>query len=135
VAVGVDIVHAQFNNDTGAAKYGYQVLSAVATSVTGAEDVSEASTSLLPISGSSTVNTFGGGLVIIPHYANTANQKFTVSLSGANLDGSTTSGILFRFFCSVWEDNSAISEIDLFPELGTNFVAGTVFGLYGVGLA
>ncbi len=133
VAAGVDIVDAQFNNDTGA-NYGYQLLTAVGTTVTATGVTSQSTANLFPISGSSTADTFGGGLCIFPHYGNTADFRIMISLSGASTGASSTTGFAnFRFFFNQWDEAAtAINEIDLTPQLGTNFVAGSVFSLWGI---
>ncbi len=119
-----DDVLVEFNGDAVAANYDWQRLYGQVAAVIASRNA--ASQRLVPISGSTEgAGEFAGGLVTIPGYSKADRYKHILSLSGRN------ENIVF-LRSARWEDTSAITQIILTPEAGTNFVPGSVFELWGI---
>ena len=75
-----------------------------------------------------TSSMYGAAVIDILDYANTNKYKTARCLGGTDQNGSgeiyLTSG--------VWMNTAAISEIDIVPNIGTNFVQYSQFELYGI---
>ena len=84
----------------------------------------------LTISGSND-DTVANALITveIPDYANAVTWKFATS-AGLTVDSTTTTSFVTVLYNHVYNQTSAITSIDLFPNTG-NFTSGTVL-LYGV---
>lgn len=78
---------------------------------------------------SSTASVFGAIRIEIPQYANTSFHK-QIRARGGFID---TTNIHAGYSLARWGSTSAIDTITLFPLNGPNFVANSVFRLYGIG--
>jgi hypothetical protein len=85
---------------------------------------------LMP-AGTASANLFGGPVVFIPNYANTANNKCMVGHS-AQKTAATTGLVMMDTFGGQWRSNAAITTVTLLPG-ANNFVTGTRATLYGLG--
>jgi hypothetical protein len=76
---------------------------------------------------------FGGGDISIDDYTSTANRKGLRSNSafGDNGGGAGTSYMGRADMGGGWNNNAAITQIDLIPSSGTAFASGSRFSLYG----
>lgn len=74
---------------------------------------------------------FGGSLAIFPNYRSNTMEKQSWNIGG-NVGVPTAGTIVCIFDNSHWRSTAAITQIDLFPSTGPNFVAGSVFQLYGI---
>lgn len=72
-----------------------------------------------------------GSKIVIPDYAGTTMHKVVLSESGW-VTGTTTSTIGLEYWSNVWRSTSAITSLSFFSENSANFVAGSVFTLYGM---
>ncbi|QFG07924.1 hypothetical protein SEA_INTOLERANT_29 [Streptomyces phage Intolerant] len=85
--------------------------------------------------GSSMSALHGGGEIKIEDYTGTATRKSIQGDSGYNDNGgwaaSSTGYSAFARLQGGWQNNAAISRIDLIPVSATGFVAGSRFSLYG----
>ena len=81
---------------------------------------------------SSTADTFGVGILWIPHYSNTANFKQILARSAA--EGATTTDYQWglNVVAGLWSDTSAVDQITLTPQSGDDFVQYSTFDLYGI---
>lgn len=80
---------------------------------------------------SSRANCFGGALAIFPNYRDTTLEKQSWSIGGNT--GTPSAATIFMEVCkSCWRSTVAISSLTLFPQTGPNFVAKSIFQLYGV---
>jgi hypothetical protein len=77
--------------------------------------------------GSAAANIFGGGVCDILDVYSASKNTTTRALTGSV----ASSPILF-LFSGVWLNVSTISSVTLFADMGTNFVAGSRFSLYGI---
>lgn len=113
----------RFNNDSTASRYynsgSYHVSTATAFNANAGDF------------GDSTDNTTSQSLgeIYIPNYANTSTWKYAIT-SSINTNEVTTTSFKFTRWWTTYNQTSAISSIQIFPDAG-NFSAGTVL-LYGV---
>ena len=75
-----------------------------------------------------TSNTFANGELYIPNYL--ASTKKPLSSINAQEDNNTAAQLWNM--ASLWQGTAAITAIQLFPNIGPNFVAGSSFYLYGI---
>ncbi|MDO8717132.1 MAG: hypothetical protein Q7J73_10070, partial [Dehalococcoidales bacterium] len=102
---GLDV---QFNNDT-AGNYHSQRLSGTESTASAARvDAQTFAEAPFIIGDSAAASAFGGGVAIIPHFANTANHKAMLAFGGAAEN-------YVRLSASRWASTAAITEIDLLP--------------------
>lgn len=79
---------------------------------------------------SGTSNTFGSTEIYIPNYAGSTNKPIsTTSVAENNATDSTT---MIAPGALLWSNTAAITSLTLAPALGTNFVSGSRFDLYGI---
>jgi hypothetical protein len=76
----------------------------------------------------STASTFSSQEIYIPSY--TASQNKPMSGIGMQ-ENNTTAGYMLAS-AGLWSNTAAITEINLYPETGPNFVSGSSFYLYGI---
>jgi len=76
----------------------------------------------------STANTFSNQEIYIPSYTASQNKP----MSGIGMQEDNTSAAYMLVSAGLWRDTAAITEINLFPETGPNFVTGSSFYLYGI---
>lgn len=127
----VDTALLRFNGDSSAS-YGSQSLvgnsaTASATAARGATSISVATTE----AASSRASTNGPGIIFIFDYAR-AFEKRVISMSGAFGDMSADADLFLVVRNGYWQNTIAITSLALLPSLGTNFVTGSRFSLYGV---
>jgi hypothetical protein len=121
-----DAMVVEFNNDITGSNYHTQLHyagngSAVVTEVPNQARVGLTSADSAP------VNAFASGTIIIDGYTD-SNWKQAVT------DSSTirnTTSLEVGGMTGSWHSTAAITEMDLTPETGTNFVSGSEFILYG----
>jgi hypothetical protein len=118
-------VRMQFNTDTGT---NYQSTLATSTAI-GGNAQTFASTNLTITSRNDNVVANGLFTVEIPDYANAVTWKFAYS-AGLTVDYITTTSFRTHISNHAWNQTSAITSIELFPDSG-NFTSGSVL-LYGV---
>ena len=112
-AAALDGVDIAYNNDVTTANYDSQRIDGVGAVVTAAQSAASRVVVVVP-SASAGANIFGAGFILIPAYAETDRHKHSLSI-----DGSADALVALR---SVrWESLAAITEIDITPEVGTNF--------------
>ena len=79
---------------------------------------------------SGTSNTFGSSEIYIPNYLSSTNKPISTSSVAEN--NATDSTTMVTAGALLWSNTSAITSITLAPALGTNFVSGSRFDLYGI---
>ena len=111
----------RFNGDAGA-NYNRQRLSGINITASAARSDGQTSTlGILAIPGTDYASAFGGGSILIPHFANTAKHKNVLGLGGGAED--EVDAILAR-----WASTSAITSVAVIPGAG-NFAANSRFVL------
>ena len=120
-----DNLNMGFNGDTTAANYDMQRLIGTASTLTALQ-----SAAILQIgnisAADSGANIFGSGTVTIYNYTKTDRHKHRFSIGGQ-------ADLPFTIFTSSrWENTAAITSVELTPNAGTNFLAGSVFTLRGI---
>lgn len=125
----VDGFRIQFNNITTTAQYRSHFLGGNGSTAFSGDELNTAGIINQRFSGAtSTASVFGVSVIDILDYANTNKYKTARCLGGTDQNGSgevyLTSG--------VWMNTAAISEIDIVPNIGTNFVQYSQFALYGI---
>jgi hypothetical protein len=119
----------QFNNITTTAQYRSHFLGGNGSTTFSGDELNTAGVVNQRFSGAtSTASMFGASVVDILDYTDTNKNKTVRCLGGTDQNGSgeiyLTSG--------VWLNTDAINEIDIVPNIGTNFVQHTQFALYGI---
>jgi hypothetical protein len=124
----VDSAMIQFNADTGT-NYRAHYLIGNGTTVTSGADPQGDRIYAARISGNNGgTSVFGSGVCdILDAYSSTKNTT-TRSLTGYN----TSSGSEIYVFSGLWLNTNSLTSIKLFPNVGTNFVTGSRFSLYGI---
>ena len=118
-----DVVNMTFNTDTTASNYNHQELQAAGTTMSANTDAANVRIGVYP-SGTEGANEFGVGTTTIYNYKMTDRHKSRLTVMGS------TERVLM--YSRRWEDTSAINQIVLTPNAGTNFLAGSVFSLRGI---
>lgn len=128
-ASNVDGFRIQFNNITTTSQYRSHFLGGNGSTVFSGDEGGTAGVVNQRFSAnSSTASMFGVAVIDILDYANTDKRKTVRCLGGTDQNGS---GELY-LTSGVWLDTSAITEIDIVPNVGTNFVQYSSFALYGI---
>ncbi len=127
-ALHVDSAMIQFNADTGT-NYRAHYLIGNGTTVISAADAQGDRIYAARISGNNAgTSVFGTGICdILDPYSSTKNTT-TRALAGYT----SGSGSEVYLFSGLWMNTAAINSIRIFPNIGSNFVAGSRFSLYGV---
>ncbi len=124
-----DEVLQELNTDNIAANYPSQQLDGRA----GATNANQVNQEVAMISSDlATANAFGAFYINYSQYAEEVNDPHFVSLSGYHETTGPTSEV--RVMSGRWDDAglSAITQIELYPNTGANFLAGSLFSLYRV---
>ena len=122
-----DRINHEINDDVGA-NYDRQYLVGSGSSVEAAQGADQRIG--FTVADTGTVNAFGAFLVSYSQYAEVANDPHYLSLAGYH---ESISSIASMFIFSGRRNNvAAITKLEYYPELGTNFKAGTLFSLYRV---
>jgi hypothetical protein len=120
-------ISARYNGDTNA-NYSDTGLWGTGSSASTGRHVAASTASLTIAVGGSTGASSTTILVDIMDYANTTTYKSAISRAG---NATSTAGYPgTELTISMWNSMSAINSLTLFP--GVNFVAGSVFKLYGI---
>jgi large repetitive protein len=120
-----DSVNLRFNSDANS-NYSDHFLSGNGSSVSGGATQTTSITGIIATSATSAnSNVFGAGVVDILDYTNTNKYKTIRSIHGNAVN-------IVQMRSGNWRNNSVVSTITLFPNIGTNFVSGSRFALYGV---
>lgn len=129
-AVTASTVRARFNGDT-AANYDRQHLGAVAAATSASEAFAATAAVIGGCSGGSApANLFGTLRLVVPHYAQAADNKAALSRWGTKWG--TTSGTMETFSAAAfWRSSVAITRLELLPGAG-NFVSGSRATLIGL---
>lgn len=125
----IDAIKVQFNNITTTSQYRSHFLYGDGAATASGDNGATAGVTLYQLTAASaTASIFAIMVIDILDYANTNKHKTIRSLGGHDRNGAGEVD-----FCSgVWMDTAAISEIDIVPNLGTNFVQYSSFALYGI---
>jgi len=76
-----------------------------------------------------TSNTFGNSSIYFPNYANTSYYK-SISADGVNENNATENTL--QIAAGLWSSNTAISQINLKPQGGSNWQQYSTAYLYGI---
>ena len=76
----------------------------------------------------STSNTFSNQEIYIPSYTASQNKP----MSGIGMQEDNAAAAYMMASAGLWSSTAAITEINLYPETGPNFVTGSSFYLYGI---
>ena len=118
-----DVVNMTFNTDTTASNYDHQELQGAGTTVSANTDAANFRIGVYA-SSSEGANEFGIGTTTIYNYTKTDRHKHRLTVMG--------SSERVLLYSRRWEDTSAINQIVLTPNVGDNFLAGSVFTLRGI---
>ena len=75
-----------------------------------------------------TANTFSNGDIYIPNYTSSNYKSISADAVSENNGTTAVSGL----FASLWSNTAAITQIDITPNGGNNFVQYSTFYLYGI---
>jgi len=83
--------------------------------------------------GDSTAGAFSGFWVHFPAYSNNFTWKPANSgVSFTRSPGTSDASLVIALCAGMWKSTAAITSLSLFPALGTNFVTGSQFYLWGL---
>lgn len=128
-ASGLITIIQRFNNDS-AANYDWQALSGVGAAASGFESFATTGGFDTAPAATAPANLFAGVRLVIPHYANAANNKAIVRARDAKA-GTSSLSLSAGPSVGFWRSNAAINRVTLLPAAG-NWAAGsaaTVLGL------
>lgn len=124
----VDTANIQFNNDTGSV-YTRHYLGGNGSSAFSGADTSQTSMLGVRITGATAgTSVFGSGVVDLLDVFSSTKYKTIRSFSGYT----TGSGSEIYLFSGLWTSTSAATSVKLLPNIGTNFVSGSRFSIYGI---
>lgn len=128
-AGAVDAVVCQFNGDT-TASYDHVLVQITGAAVTPSQVFAETNVMIGICTGAgATASIPGVGRLVIPAYAGTTFKKVFNAKSGV-VDGVGTN-MYDREISGAWRNTAAITQLVILPNSGPNFIAGSVFTLYG----
>lgn len=119
----------RFNNDSGS-NYSAEYIQGSGSNASSAENLAQSSMDwgVFPAA-SSPANSFGSGILVIPHYAGATNHKACVGLT-VSRSNTTTQTTTARTQGGVWfATSAAISRVTLTPSAG-NWVSGSRVTIY-----
>ena len=129
-----DPVRIQFNGDSTSGNYSNTYTYVGDTSVGGGQDDGENYIHHLYAAccGTTLASTFGTAEIWIPNYANSANYKSVIC--GGTVNNNSNSGWdwVLTQLGGLWQDQSAITQIDLTTEGASKYQAYSTFDLYGI---
>lgn len=127
-----DRIKVIINNDTASNKYESILYYWFHTSTWGTIDNGATTYAACTFVCASTAlaNSFGGGFIEFPDYANTTNLKL-FQTRGGQMQSTTIKPEIYDGM-AVWRDTSAINRITVAPIFGSNFKAGSRISLYGL---
>ncbi len=129
-AAATSLLQVRFNADT-AGNYDYQLDAGTGGVTQAVENQGVTAIRVGSLSGNTAgANLFAQCDVLIPHYANTLNNKVTSSVYGVKW-GAVAGQLIAANGAGFWRSNSAINQITILPGAG-NIVAGSIATLYGL---
>ena len=127
-AANFDTMRFELNGDTGS-NYSYHSLYGDGSAAGAAAVTSASSMSFDRLVGNNaSANTFGTLIIDLLDYTNTNKYKTARNLGGGDNNGS---GEIY-FQSGLWQSTSAVTQIKVFPGVGTNFKQYSHFALYGI---
>jgi hypothetical protein len=114
----------RFNSDT-ATNYGYHILRGNGSAVSSVNESSIDKIFFQRFAGNATTGFFGSSVMDILDAFSTTKNKTTRNLGGV------ATGVV-SLDSGLWRSTSAITTISLLPQVGTNFLTGSRFSLYGI---
>ena len=118
-------------NNNSAANYDFQVLYGQLATAVAAEAFADASVLLGVIpANTAPANLFSVSTTMIPHYANSANNKVVIDANASKL-GTSSGNMVIRNTAGFWRSNAAITRLTILPASG-NLAAGSRATLYGL---
>lgn len=130
VAAAVDTVVIRLNGDAGA-NYDRQVLAVGNATTTAAASIGTTVAEIAQVpAASATANFFGSAVVFFPAYTRAQHKGFLAY--GGSRDLANVANIGLRLYAGWWRNVAAITQIDILPTTGPNFVSGCSFYLYGL---
>jgi hypothetical protein len=122
----------RFNGDSGTT-YDYQRAYAQA-SLNATEGLTQTSANIGHLPGTTGVaNAWSSGFVFVPSYASGSVHKTTYALN-AQKWGTTTAMLQVNAYQAIWESTAAITSFQFLCGGGANFLTGSRFTLFGLGL-
>lgn len=123
-------INIRFNGDVGS-NYDSQIIRGSGATASAVESLATTVIGIGTIpANTATANVFGTAFVLIPYYANSANQKAAVGVAGGKWG--TATGTMSTFaFGGFWRSNAAINQVTLLASVG-NLVSGSRATLYGL---
>ena len=114
-----------YNSDTTSGNYYMQRLFGSGTSEVA--DAANADTGFTTTATSADASSFSAFLYTIPNYSDGSNDRNALSISAQHATSGTAAAMLHQ---RSWNNTAGITAISLIPEIGSNFVANSMFSLY-----
>lgn len=129
--VGAVYCFSQFNDDTGASNYSYQLIYGINTSAGASQDLAHYGCLIGYITAEAVASGHAGSFInFIPHY-NSSYYKNVLTMDGL-FTGTNASVALW---IGQWKNTSPIRTITFIPDTtypGAMFEAGSIFSVYGI---
>lgn len=125
----IDQIFLRFNNDS-AARYGWQQASIAATSLTATQANTTNQIQVGDCNCVANATQFSMYEILVPGYSSATWWK-TCTTTGTYPFAITSGGIVWDRNSGVYNQTTAISRIQIFPSLGTNWKAGSYCNIYG----
>lgn len=129
---GEDLIYGRFNGDINA-NYAWHFLNGDGASATTGNSSSSSAGFYAGESTAAGTTGFGATILTILDYADTSKNKTTKTLTGLDFNGTVAGyGGQITLTSGLWQSTSAITSINLRPNVGTQYVQYSQFALYGV---
>lgn len=130
----VDTIYWQANGDAGQ-NYSHHNIYGLNNAAAASSAIAAANGALVGVcdGANSLAGGFGGAQVIFPNYRSTTYVKQAWS-QGGNVGTPSAATVYAIQYNSIWHPAviAAITSLVFFPVVGPNFVAGSIFAMYGV---
>lgn len=132
-AATYDFIRMRINNDSTADKHVAQRLSVTNTTVTGTEYVTNETSAKVALGAgaNATAGYFSGFEITLFDTADT-NKKIHWTSIGMWGVGAATGNIQIENYAGLFTDTEVLDRITFLPDAGSNFVANSIFRMYGL---
>ncbi len=129
-----DPVRIQFNGDSTSGNYSNTYLYAGTASVGSGRDDGENYIHhfYAACGGTTLADTFGAAYILIPNYANSSTYKLVICSGTVENNSSSGWEWMLTQLAGLWQNQSAITQIDLTTEGASEYQAHSTFDLYGI---
>lgn len=127
----IDAARLRFNGDSGG-NYDEEHYTANSTTLSSAGNLAATSMAIgATEADSSRASNFGPLILDVLNYTS-ASEKWILTRSGAFGNVSAATDLFIQNYIGRWRSTAAITSLTLLPNIGPNFVSGSILQLYGL---